>query len=104
MTSISAQIAVVPLGHLMALTLTERVFFKGRKWEFTLNPGPFNVKEHMLITIVDFFIINDEEVRQNKKVTDIWHTLHPSCGPEEACQSLLQLAFHNRHLQKSTIW
>jgi OPT family oligopeptide transporter len=50
-TSISAQIAVVPLGHLMASTLTERVFFKGRKWEFTLNPGPFNVKEHVLITI-----------------------------------------------------
>uniref|UniRef100_A0A2N9I7F4 Oligopeptide transporter 7 n=1 Tax=Fagus sylvatica TaxID=28930 RepID=A0A2N9I7F4_FAGSY len=51
LTSISAQIAVVPLGHLMASTLTERVFFKERKWEFTLNPGPFNVKEHVLITI-----------------------------------------------------
>ena len=51
LTSISAQIAVVPLGHLMASTITERVFFKGRKLEFTLNPGPFNVKEHVLITI-----------------------------------------------------
>ncbi|XP_030975484.1 oligopeptide transporter 7-like [Quercus lobata] len=51
LTSISAQIAVVPLGHLMASTITERVFFKGRKFEFTLNPGPFNVKEHVLITI-----------------------------------------------------
>ncbi|KAI3834424.1 hypothetical protein MKX03_032535 [Papaver bracteatum] len=50
-TSISAQIAVVPLGHLMASTITDRVFFKGNKWEFTLNPGPFNVKEHVLITI-----------------------------------------------------
>ncbi|KAF7112323.1 hypothetical protein RHSIM_RhsimUnG0241100 [Rhododendron simsii] len=50
-TSISAQIAVVPLGRLMAATLTKRVFFEGRKWEFTLNPGPFNVKEHVLITI-----------------------------------------------------
>ncbi|KAK1273262.1 Oligopeptide transporter 7 [Acorus gramineus] len=50
-TSVSAQIAVVPLGHLMARTLTERVFFKGRSYEFTLNPGPFNVKEHVLITI-----------------------------------------------------
>uniref|UniRef100_A0A5B7BKK2 Putative oligopeptide transporter 7-like n=1 Tax=Davidia involucrata TaxID=16924 RepID=A0A5B7BKK2_DAVIN len=50
-TSISAQIAVVPLGHLMASTITNRVFFKGQKWEFTLNPGPFNVKEHVLITI-----------------------------------------------------
>ncbi|XP_042480130.1 oligopeptide transporter 7-like [Macadamia integrifolia] len=50
-TSISAQIAVVPLGHLMAATITDRIFFKGTRWEFTLNPGPFNVKEHVLITI-----------------------------------------------------
>lgn len=51
-SSISAQIAVVPLGHLMAKTITKRVFFKGSRWEFTLNPGPFNVKEHVLITIL----------------------------------------------------
>jgi OPT family oligopeptide transporter len=50
-TAISAQIAVVPLGRLMAATLPERAFFRGRRWEFTLNPGPFNVKEHVLITI-----------------------------------------------------
>ncbi|KAF8379766.1 hypothetical protein HHK36_029215 [Tetracentron sinense] len=50
-TAISAQIAVVPLGRLMASMITERVFFKGTRWEFTMNPGPFNVKEHVLITI-----------------------------------------------------
>ncbi|KAH7864571.1 hypothetical protein Vadar_031133 [Vaccinium darrowii] len=50
-TAISAQIAVVPLGRLMAANITDRVFFKGKRWEFTLNPGPFNVKEHVLITI-----------------------------------------------------
>ncbi|XP_065856198.1 oligopeptide transporter 7-like [Euphorbia lathyris] len=50
-TSISAQIAVVPLGHLMAATITDKVFFKGKRWEFSLNPGPFNMKEHVLITI-----------------------------------------------------
>ncbi|KAL8098091.1 oligopeptide transporter 7-like [Apium graveolens] len=50
-SAISAQIAVVPLGHLMAATFTNRVFFKGRKFEFSFNPGPFNVKEHVLITI-----------------------------------------------------
>ncbi|XP_059667277.1 oligopeptide transporter 6-like [Cornus florida] len=49
--SISAQIAVVPLGHLMARTITNRVFFQGSRWQFTLNPGPFNIKEHVLITI-----------------------------------------------------
>jgi len=35
----------------MASTITKRAFFKGRKHEFTLNPGPFKVKEHVLITI-----------------------------------------------------
>ncbi|CAL5433510.1 unnamed protein product [Camellia sinensis] len=50
-TAISAQIAVVPLGQLMAAKITDRVFLKGSRWEFTLNPGPFNVKEHVLITI-----------------------------------------------------
>ncbi|KAF3332304.1 oligopeptide transporter 7 [Carex littledalei] len=50
-TAISAQIAVVPLGRLMAATLPTRVFFEGSKWEFSLNPGPFNMKEHVLITI-----------------------------------------------------
>ncbi|KAL3362513.1 hypothetical protein AABB24_015088 [Solanum stoloniferum] len=50
-TAISAQIAVVPLGQLMAAKITKRVFLQGSKWEFTLNPGPFNVKEHVLITI-----------------------------------------------------
>ncbi|KAF8379767.1 hypothetical protein HHK36_029216 [Tetracentron sinense] len=50
-TAISAQIAVVPFGHLMGSTITDRVFFKNTRWEFTLNPGPFNVKEHVLITI-----------------------------------------------------
>ncbi|KAF5201856.1 Oligopeptide transporter [Thalictrum thalictroides] len=50
-TVISAQVAVVPLGHLMAKTITTRVFFKDTWAEFSLNPGPFNVKEHVLITV-----------------------------------------------------
>lgn len=35
----------------MAAKITDRPFFEGTRWEFTLNPGPFNVKEHVLITI-----------------------------------------------------
>ncbi|KAM5557728.1 oligopeptide transporter 6-like [Rosa sericea] len=50
-TSISAQIAVVPVGHFMARVLPTRRFFQGTRFEFTMNPGPFNVKEHVLITI-----------------------------------------------------
>ncbi|KAF5731303.1 oligopeptide transporter 9 [Tripterygium wilfordii] len=50
-SAISAQIAVVPLGHLMARLLPKRVFLQGTRWQFSMNPGPFNVKEHVLITI-----------------------------------------------------
>ncbi|VFQ72625.1 unnamed protein product [Cuscuta campestris] len=50
-TAISAQIAVVPLGYLMARLIPATVFFKGTRVQFSLNPGPFNVKEHVLITI-----------------------------------------------------
>ena len=50
-TAISAQIAVVPLGRLMAAALPDRAFLRGTRWEFSLNPGPFNVKEHVIITI-----------------------------------------------------
>ncbi|KAH6787441.1 oligopeptide transporter 1 [Perilla frutescens var. hirtella] len=49
---IAAQIAVVPLGHLMARTVTDRVFFQGTCFAFTLNPGSFNIKEHVLITML----------------------------------------------------
>lgn len=51
-TSVSAQILVLPIGKFMAATLpTKQVKFPGTKWSFTLNPGPFNLKEHCLITI-----------------------------------------------------
>lgn len=50
-SSISAQIAVVPIGHFMARVLPKRAFFEGTRFEFTMNPGPFNIKEHVLITI-----------------------------------------------------
>ncbi|KAI8557437.1 hypothetical protein RHMOL_Rhmol04G0011000 [Rhododendron molle] len=51
-TSVSAQIITLPLGKLMAATLpTRRFSIPSTKWSFTLNPGPFNLKEHVLITI-----------------------------------------------------
>eukprot|EP00253_Pinus_taeda_P015850 PITA_15850 len=50
-SAIAAQIAVLPLGRLMAATITKKKFFAGSRWEFSLNPGPFNRKEHVLITI-----------------------------------------------------
>ncbi|KAM7270235.1 hypothetical protein ACFE04_029449 [Oxalis oulophora] len=50
-SSIAAQVVVVPLGRLMARTLPTRPFFQGTRLQFTMNPGPFNIKEHVLITI-----------------------------------------------------
>ncbi|KAK4390449.1 Oligopeptide transporter 1 [Sesamum angolense] len=51
-TSVSAQILVLPLGKLMAASLPRKeIHIPGTKWSFSLNPGPFNLKEHCLITI-----------------------------------------------------
>ncbi|XP_019164534.1 PREDICTED: oligopeptide transporter 4-like [Ipomoea nil] len=52
-TQITAQVATLPIGRFMAATLPTAKFrvpgFGSR--EFSLNPGPFNMKEHVLITI-----------------------------------------------------
>lgn len=52
-SSVSAQIVVLPLGKLMAATLPTRSYeVPMTKWSFSFNPGPFNLKEHVLITIL----------------------------------------------------
>ncbi|KAJ9182497.1 hypothetical protein P3X46_006488 [Hevea brasiliensis] len=51
-TAVSAQIVTLPLGKLMASTLPKKqIKIPLTKWSFSLNPGPFNLKEHVLITI-----------------------------------------------------
>ncbi|KAG0004900.1 hypothetical protein BGZ80_008143 [Entomortierella chlamydospora] len=46
-----AQLLTYPLGKIMARTLpTHKFSFFG--YEFSLNPGPFNIKEHVLITVM----------------------------------------------------
>ncbi|KAI4381009.1 hypothetical protein MLD38_007128 [Melastoma candidum] len=51
-SSVAAQVAVLPLGHILASGIvTRRVFLRGTRWEFCLNPGRFNMKEHVLISI-----------------------------------------------------
>ncbi|XP_010436532.1 PREDICTED: oligopeptide transporter 3 [Camelina sativa] len=49
-SAILMQIAVLPIGKFMARTLptTSRNLLG---WKFSLNPGPFNIKEHVIITI-----------------------------------------------------
>lgn len=52
-SSVSAQIVTLPLGKLMAATLPAKpIRVPFTKWTFSLNPGPFNLKEHVLITIL----------------------------------------------------
>jgi OPT family oligopeptide transporter len=52
-SSVSAQIVSLPIGKLMAATLPTTIYkVPFTKWSFTLNPGPFNLKEHALITIL----------------------------------------------------
>lgn len=46
-----SQVAAYPVGRFMAKVLPRRVFHLGRR-SFTFNPGPFNIKEHVLISIL----------------------------------------------------
>lgn len=50
-SAVCAQIAALPLGRLLAASLPSRKWLRGSMFEFSLNPGPFNMKEHVLITI-----------------------------------------------------
>ncbi|KAI9177431.1 hypothetical protein LWI28_015163 [Acer negundo] len=52
-TQITVQVAALPIGHFLAAVLPETQFKIpgcGSKM-FSLNPGPFNMKEHVLISI-----------------------------------------------------
>lgn len=51
-TQITVQVATLPIGHFMARILpTTKFRIPGLSSEVSLNPGPFNIKEHVLITI-----------------------------------------------------
>ncbi|XP_058068216.1 oligopeptide transporter 5-like [Magnolia sinica] len=48
-----AQILLLPVGKLMARTMpTNSIRVPGTIWTFSLNPGPFNIKEHALTAIL----------------------------------------------------
>ncbi|KAG2688643.1 hypothetical protein I3760_09G105900 [Carya illinoinensis] len=49
-SAILMQIAALPIGRFMAATLPRREYSL-LGWRFSLNPGPFNIKEHVIITI-----------------------------------------------------
>ncbi|CAF1410573.1 unnamed protein product [Didymodactylos carnosus] len=49
--SIIVQVLSLPLGKIMARFLPAK-YIRIWKWQFSLNPGPFNTKEHTLITVM----------------------------------------------------
>ncbi|WOG82683.1 hypothetical protein DCAR_0101849 [Daucus carota subsp. sativus] len=52
-TQITVQVATLPIGHFLAAVLPEtkfRIPGCGSR-SFSLNPGPFNIKEHVLISV-----------------------------------------------------
>ncbi|KAJ9180811.1 hypothetical protein P3X46_009017 [Hevea brasiliensis] len=49
-SAILMQIGVLPIGKIMARILPTKEY-KIFGWGFSLNPGPFNIKEHVIITI-----------------------------------------------------
>ncbi|PON34733.1 Oligopeptide transporter [Parasponia andersonii] len=49
-SSILTQISVLPIGKFMAAALPKKEYSL-LGWRFSLNPGPFNMKEHVIITI-----------------------------------------------------
>ncbi|KAL2512593.1 Oligopeptide transporter 2 [Abeliophyllum distichum] len=52
MAMVSALVILYPLGHIMAKVLPKRkVYFPILRLEFSLNPGPFDVREYALISI-----------------------------------------------------
>ncbi|GFP80509.1 oligopeptide transporter 3 [Phtheirospermum japonicum] len=51
-SAILMQIAVLPIGRFMAATLPEKQYTLFGRWGFSLNPGPFNIKEHVIITVM----------------------------------------------------
>ncbi|XP_065862709.1 oligopeptide transporter 1-like [Euphorbia lathyris] len=52
-SSVSAQIVALPLGRFLAAVLPKRqIRVPFTKWSFSMNPGPFSLKEHVLITIL----------------------------------------------------
>ncbi|KAF8315052.1 OPT-domain-containing protein [Clavulina sp. PMI_390] len=50
-TALIAQLLSMPFGRLFELILPTRVF-RVLGYEFSFNPGPFNIKEHVLITVM----------------------------------------------------
>ncbi|GAO19985.1 uncharacterized protein UV8b_03347 [Ustilaginoidea virens] len=52
MSPYMVQLVSMPFGVLLAKALPARTFGQGTWWAFSLNPGPFTQKEHLLIAMM----------------------------------------------------
>jgi OPT oligopeptide transporter protein len=50
-SAILMQIAVLPIRRFLATVLPKKEVKLWGNWGFNLNPGPFNIKEHVIIMI-----------------------------------------------------
>ncbi|OIT03463.1 oligopeptide transporter 3 [Nicotiana attenuata] len=51
-SAILMRIAVLPIEKFMAATLPKKNYTLFGRWGVSLNPGPFNIKEHVIITVM----------------------------------------------------
>ncbi|CAN8230410.1 unnamed protein product [Cochlearia groenlandica] len=87
-SSVVAQIVTLPLGKLMATTLPVKKFrLPGTNWSGSLNPGPFNMKEHVLITI--FASAGADGAYATSIVTIVKAFYHRSLNPAAAMLLML---------------
>ncbi|KAI8321858.1 OPT family small oligopeptide transporter [Martensiomyces pterosporus] len=74
------QLLSFPLGYLMALVLPKRKF-RTFGWEWTLNPGPFNIKEHVLISIFAGTSVNTTYGIDVVTIKKMWYHSDIGFGP-----------------------
>ena len=73
-----SQLLAYPIGMLSAATLPTRTFQPfGKRWKFSLNPGPFTIKEHCIIAAMASTA--DVRYEENKYMFFSFHSFLGSC-------------------------
>ncbi|KAJ1733963.1 hypothetical protein LPJ72_002598 [Coemansia sp. Benny D160-2] len=74
------QLLTFPIGYIMALVLPKRKF-NTFGWEWSLNPGPFNIKEHVLISIFAGTSVGTTYGIDVVTIKRMWYKLDMGFGP-----------------------
>ncbi|KAF6758842.1 glutathione transporter [Ephemerocybe angulata] len=74
-TGTIVQLLSLPFGHLLARILPKTTFtVSSHKW--TLNPGPFSVKEHVCITIMGTYGVNGVYAMESVICRKVFYGIH----------------------------